>query len=198
LKTDLFPRKIWITLCADFQKNQLTLKQRWDQINKMEAIELKTKPFPLAIRVFLLVFISTSIFKYLWYGWYFPSDILLFLRARAIESFVATAAFCIVSVIPFFRGCFNIRLTDKTLQAPAARWKSITVNLSDISVNRSLRDRLNGTQVVTTDGEHLQIHSVFYDRKSISNLLDDIERRKINMNHPNPRTHSIADPARSE
>jgi hypothetical protein len=149
----------------------------------METIELKPKPINLAIRVFLLVFISSSIFKYLWFGWYSPADILLFLRARVIEALVATATFSLVLAIPYFQKRFNICLTETTLRAPVKRKrfefaKPITFDLSEISVSRSLRDRLIGAEVVTADGEPLQIHSIFYGRKSISKLLDAIENRQ--------------------
>ena len=162
----------------------------------MEALELKPKPLPLAIRVFLLIFISSSIFKYLWFGWYSPSDIFLFLRARLIEAFVATATFSLVMAVPHFQRRFYIRLTDTTLQAPVKKRRfgfaeSSTFDLSEISVNRSLRDRLIGTEVVIIAGEPLQIHSVFYGRKSISNLLDDIEQRQ-------KTSHSALNCARSE
>ena len=111
------------------------------------------------------------------------SEVWLFLRGRAIEALVATATFSLALAIPYFQGRFNICLTDTTLRAPVKRKrfgfaKPITFDLSEILVNRSLRDRLIGTQIVTTDGEPLQIHSFFYDRKSISKLLDAIENRQ--------------------
>jgi hypothetical protein len=155
----------------------------WDPTNKMETIELKPKPVKIAIKVFVGMFIYFFLMKILRYGMFEVSEIWLFLRARAIEALVATATFSLVAAIPYFQGRFNVRLTDTTLQAPIKKRRFgvaelNTLDLSEISVNRSLRDRLIGTQVVTADGEPLQIRLFFYDRKSISKLLDDIERRQ--------------------
>jgi hypothetical protein len=149
----------------------------------MNNIELKPNPVKLATKVFLIMFISLSIKTVLQYGMFEMSEIWLFLRGRAIEALVATATFSLVLAIPYFQKRFNICLTDTTLRAPVKRKrlefaKPITFDLSEISVSRSLRDRLIGTEVVTADGELLQIHSFFYDRKSISKLLDAIENRQ--------------------
>lgn len=149
----------------------------------MENIELKPTPVKLATKVFVTMFISFSIKTVLQYGMFEMSEVWLFLRGRVIEALVATATFSLVLAIPYFQGRFNILLTDTKLQAPVKRKrfefaKPIMFDLSEILVNRSLRDRLIGTQVVTNDGEPLQIHSFFYDRKSISKLLDAIENRQ--------------------
>ena len=153
----------------------------------METIELKPKPFHLALRMFLLVFTMFFLAKHCAYGLSIIHDpeFLLILRARAIEAIVATATFVIVMAIPFCRGYCNIILTETMLQAPTwkigNRWIPITVDLSDVSVSRSLRDRLHGTQLVTNDGQILRISSFFYAPKAVSNLFDEIELRQKNI-----------------
>ena len=57
------------------------------------------------------------------------------------------------------------------------RWKSVTVDLSDICVSRTFKDWLNGTQVVTSEGEILRIGPLFYASKAVPHLLDEIEKR---------------------
>lgn len=149
----------------------------------MENIELKPNPAKIATKVFVTMFILFVIKTVMRYGMFDGSEVWLFLCGRAIEALVATATFSLVLAIPYFQKRFNICLTDTTLRAPVKRKrfefaKPITFDLSEISVSRSLRDRLIGTEVVTADGEPLQIHSFFYDRKSISKLLDAIENRQ--------------------
>ena len=156
----------------------------------MKTIELKPKPFQCAIQVFLFVFVSFSISKYALFGWYSDPDILLFLRARAIEALAGTAAYCLVLAIPVIQGRFDILLGESTLQAPMKKKRlgfieSSSVDLSDLSINRSFRDKLIGTQVVTNSGEPLLIHSLFYNSKAISKLLDEIDRRKESTKNPN-------------
>ncbi len=149
----------------------------------MENIELKPNPAKIGTKVFVTTFILFAINTVVRYGMFEMSEVWLFLRGRAIEALVATATFSLVLAIPYLQGRFNICLTDTTLRAPVKRKrfefaKPITFHLSEILINRSLRDRLIGTQVVTSNGEPLQIHSFFYDRKSISKLLDAIEDRQ--------------------
>ncbi len=148
----------------------------------MENIELQPNPAKIATKVFVTMFILFAIKTVVRYGMFDGSEAWLFLRGRAIEALVATATFSLVLVIPYFKGRFNVLLMDTTLQAPTKKsfgfTKTSVIDLSEISINRSLRDRLIGTQIVTNDGEPLQIHSFFYDRKSISKLLDAIEDRQ--------------------
>ncbi|MDF7825332.1 hypothetical protein P4B35_15005 [Pontiellaceae bacterium B12227] len=155
----------------------------------MKTIELRPKPLRHITRTFFSLFITFLLGKLWRYGMFEESEAWLFFQARVIEAFVGTAIFCLVLAIPFSRGRFDIRLTETTLQTPLTFWKSITVNLSDLSVNRlpqnpSFRDRLFGTQVVTKDGQPLRIFSS-YPSKSIPNLLDEIERRQELINNPN-------------
>lgn len=155
---------------------------RWGQVDKMETIELKPRPLHLT-RVLLLLFISCSIMEYMLYGWYEASDVFFFSRARLIGGAVAIAMVSLGFAIPFFQGRFNICLTGTTLRAPVRKRiflfpESTIFDVSEISVNRSWRDRLIGTQIVTTDGEPLQIYSCFYGHRSILKLLDAIESRQ--------------------
>lgn len=156
----------------------------------MKTIEIKPKPLRYITRTFFFMFIFFLIGKLWRYGMFEESEAWLFVRARVIEALEGTAIFCLVLAIPFFRGRFDIRLTETTLQTPLTLWKSITVHLSDLSVNRpsqnpSFRDRFFGTQVVTKDGQPLRIFSSSYPSKSIPNLLDEIERRQEQINNPN-------------
>ena len=157
----------------------------------METIKLKPKPLLIATRMFLLFFAIYYLAKHCAYGLSIIHDpeFLLILRARAIEALVPTVMISLMMAIPFFRRALNIVLTETTLQAPrwkrGNRWKSITVDLSDISLSRTLRDRLNGTQIVTNDGDLLYISSFFYPPKTVSKLFDEIERRIEIINNPN-------------
>jgi len=158
----------------------------------METIELKPKPVQTVVRVFLLVFAMFYLAKHCAYGLSIIHDpeFLLILRARALEALTATATFSLVMAIPYFQGRFNILLTKSTLQAPMKKKRfgfveSSTVDLSDISINRSLRNKLIGTQVMTNDGQPIHIHSFIYNSKAISKLLDEIELKIETINNPN-------------
>ena len=158
----------------------------------METIEFKYKPASAAIRIFAIWFVLSWLAKHCAYGFsiFSDPDILLILRARAIEALTAAVVFFLASLIDYGK-TLNIVLTEKTLQAPMKKrrfelLKSTTVELSDISINRSLRDRLMGTQVITSDGQPVHIHSLFYAPKSISKLLDEIERRQENIKESQP------------
>lgn len=155
----------------------------------MKIIELKPRSFRFVILIFLMTFIPVSFIKYLEFvcystpdiHWFSQPDIWLFLRARGIEGFIAAAVFFLVynAVCPW--KCLRIILNEKTLQAPmkkGIRWKSVTVDLSDICVSRTFKDWLNGTQIVTSDGERFLIGSLFYASKAVPHLLDEIERRQ--------------------
>ena len=155
----------------------------------MQPIEIKPKPFSVALRLFLFTFAMFYLAKHCAYGLNIirDPDFLLILRARAIEAFVSTACFCLVMAVPYLQGKLNIRLMGSTLQAPTQErfrlLKSSTFDISDLSINRSLRDRLIGSQVVNRDGQFLY-YFLMYNTKAISKLLDEIERRQaIITNH---------------
>ena len=155
----------------------------------METIELKPRLSRIIVLVFLMTFIPISTIKYLEFicystpdiRWFSHPDFWLFLRARGIEGLIAAAVFFVVHSVVCPWKCLHIILNKKTLQVPmkkGIRWKSVTVNLSDICVSRTFKDWLNGTQVVTSECEILRIGPLFYSSKAVNHLLDEIERRQ--------------------
>ena len=147
----------------------------------MEMIVLKPKPLRFSIWMFLAVFISFSILKYGLFGWYSDPDIWLFFRARIIEGLVATVTYLLVSSILCPWKNLRIILGGTTIQAPVkkgVRLKPVVIELSDISISRTFKDWLNGTQLVTREGEVLRIGPLFYAPKAVPHLLDEIEKRQ--------------------
>jgi len=150
----------------------------------MKTIELKPKLLLFAARTFVMFFALNYLAKHCAYGFSIihDPDFWLILRARAIEALVFSLLASILMAIPFFRGSLDIRLDGTTLHAPVWErwkgWKPMAVDLSDISVSRTLRDRIRGTLLVINNGKNLHISSCLYATGAIPKLLDVIEKRR--------------------
>jgi hypothetical protein len=155
-------------------------------MNTTETTELKPTLGLFATRWFLLSFSILYLAKHCAWGFslFHDPDFLLILRARAIEALVVVTGLTLTMIIPFYKGHLTIILSDSTLQAPASfrkfgnRSKSVSMELSDITVSRSLRDRLRGAQIITHDGQTVWLDYFLYAPKAISKLLDEVERRQ--------------------
>ena len=162
----------------------------------METIELHPKRLRIAMQMFFIFFVYFFFVGFMKYGFFCRSEVWLVLRARAIESLVATLTFSLGLSIIFPRKHQSVMLTRNALRAPMKKkglglWKSATVDLSKVIVSRYLIDRLSGTQLVTCDGKIIHINTFIFPASTVRKLLDEIEVRQELVEHPNPDTDLV-------
>ena len=137
----------------------------------MNDLEIKIKRLRLILLSFVIAFIGPLVTRVLVQGLFPREELLPHVRGAVIATFVLF----LISI-----RWKNIRLTNHTLQAPVKKnwgYRFEIVDLAEITVSRSHKDKLLGSQISTKNGGIVRISSLFYSNKDIKKLVSELEKR---------------------
>ena len=139
----------------------------------MKDVVFRARRTQLIIRTYPAILIAILLGGVLRHGLFSFSDFMMCLVGSVVVTIV-------LAFLPLKN--LDIVLSDVALQAPVrigTRFKSITVNLSDVIVSRNFIDWFQGSQVTTSNGEIIRISAPFYRRKDKQRLMNEVELRKV-------------------
>lgn len=140
----------------------------------MKTINLRAQRFRYTLKTFSAVFIISQTARFLTQG-AIPFD-EIFSISKIGASLVVTFILSLFSM-----RSMDVLLSESTLQAPVRkgfRLKSMTIDLSEVVLSRGRLNWFLGSQLSLKNGENFRISVMFYSRKEIQKLFDEIEVRQ--------------------